>query len=319
MTSTGRITFGANNDWFDVYKLAAPGAHGLRYYVAKPYGTTPSTDTGVVPASYSGLMINPYDGSPSHTIPAGTKALITLYLYHSQLLAGTFDTALKTFFASCPSPTYISLWQEVGTIDWDSKYPATSPGGYANVGPGTIAAMNTYMQNLINAGRHPGGWGNTVKFGPITCGNGQMTMQGDSEYNRELGVMQGGPYDYYGIDPYFNIPQWGTATKVSQNLVNEHMNLWYDAAGGASHKAGGSTTPPVVVTETNASSYSLEPDFYRFMATWMNSNHGVMMLTHWVTATTPQSNTFPPPSKWGNSPYKGVIQAMNDIQGWYGN
>jgi hypothetical protein len=310
MTSTGRITFGANTDWYADYVTAAPGAHGVRYYVRQPDANNYQYPTGYVPPAYSDCGI-----------PTGATALITLYLYRKQLLAGVFDAQLLTFFSTCPAMTYISLWQEVGTIDWDKKYPASSPGGYANVGPSTIAGMNTHVQNLINANR--GGLGanncNNVKFGPITCGNGQITAQYDSEYNKELGVMQGGPYDWYGTDSYYNVPAWGTKNKVSQNLVDEHMGLWYDAAAGASHNAGGTLTPEMVVTESCSGSYSTQPDFFRYMATWMNSNHGTMYLTHWVDATTPQSQPFPPESKWGNAPYKGVIQALNDIQSWYGN
>src|SRR5580698_6745334 len=160
MTSTRNITFGANSDYYADYQNAVSGAHGVRYYTRQPdpSGAT-NPITGFIPASYASL-----------NIPSGAKALITLYLFNKELLAGTFDSALLTFFASCPANTYISLWQEVGTITWTANDQG------CGVGPNTIVGMNNHMQNLINANRRGRGANNcnNVKFGPITCGIGQI-------------------------------------------------------------------------------------------------------------------------------------------------
>ncbi|HEX9066788.1 MAG TPA: hypothetical protein VF843_16885 [Streptosporangiaceae bacterium] len=128
----GRVTIGANRNYWTRFKAAVPGARDVRVY----YDVE-----NVFPATW----------------PTGaTGAWVTLSLRPNpaDLLSGKLDARLKALFASAPAHSEVTFWHENEPGD---------PLGYAPSvnNARTNVAMLRYGENLVQ--------GTKVKFGQIIC------------------------------------------------------------------------------------------------------------------------------------------------------
>jgi hypothetical protein len=288
LASTDKVAFGINSTYYDDFVAAVPGAQGFRGYARKPTATFPD---GFVPATWP--------------TPPGVTTVFTLYLEHDALLAHEFDQQLLSFYATAPATSYVTLWQEVGNLNFSEWH----------VDPSNIASMNTYMQTLINNNR--GGRGtnqaNHVKFGPVIIGVGAVDKVGGPEYTTLKDLMKGGPYDFYGLDIYDGPFLRNENGFVDQDTLDEKMGFFDTMA----EQLSGRQSPEIVIAECNSPKLNNRPGFFTYLGEWMNAHHGTVMLTHF-------DDGGPDSGKWLDcepSQQNGcnTIKALESLQAKYGN
>jgi hypothetical protein len=288
--STRNVTFGINADYYDRFVAAVPGAHGERAYGAKP---TPADPDGVVPDSWP--------------TSSGVTTMFTLYLRHDALLSGKFDKQLLSFFATAPEDSYVTLWQEVGALD-HSEY-----GIYAS----NIASMNSYMQRLIHDNRDNRGTNQAkhIKFGPVVIGIGAIDQVGDKEWVKLKDLMEGGPYDFYGLDVYDTDrgALRNNAGFISQAKIDEKMGFFRKIAQELSRRSN----PEIAIGEVNSPKVNNRPGLFTFIGEWMNGHHGTLMLTHYYF-NGPVSGPWLP-CEAGDQSGCPTIRALKSLQDRYGN
>jgi len=287
--STRNVAFGINADYFDDFVAAVPGSQGYRGYARKPTDTYPD---GFVPATWP--------------TPAGVTAVFTLYLEHDALLAGKFDQQLLDLFETAPAGSYVTLWQEVGNLDFSQW----------GVFPSNIASMNHHVQRLIDNNR--GGRGtdqaNHVKFGPIIIGVGAINAIDGSEYSKLKALMEGGPYDFYGLDIYDGAKGWlrGGDGFVSRDKIDEKMGYFRTMA----QQLSGREDPEIVIGECNSPKANNRAGMFRFLGEWMNGHHGTVMLTHYDPSGPASGPWLPCDPEHANG--CATIEALDALQARYG-
>jgi hypothetical protein len=251
---TSNVTFGINSDYFHHFVADVPGSHGYRGYARKPTKMFPK---GYVPKTWE--------------TPPGVTNVFTLYLRPGPLIDGEFDTELLSFFDTAPPNSYVTLWQEVGTLDFHTW----------NVFPDNIAAMNHHMQKLIddNRGGRRMNQAKNIKFGPVVIGIGAINQVGDAEYRRLKALMEDGPYDFYGVDVYDGDRPFlrDSTGAISRAKIDEKMGFFRMIA----QELSGRANPEIIITEVNSPKHDNRAALFTYLGEWMNGHHGTVMLTHY--------------------------------------